>query len=64
MTSSQGVPLFQRLRNPNDKSKRLAMTGRVLGFRVLEHGLRWGFHARPRQTLEIVLADRLHFGRR
>src|SRR5258708_24244116 len=30
--------------------------------RMFEHGVRGGLHARPRKTLEVVLAHRLHLG--
>ena len=32
--------------------------------RVLEHGVRWRFYAGAGETLEVVLAHRLHLGRR
>ena len=62
-TEMAGCRFSIGLRNSHDKSMRLAMTLWVSRIRVLQHGVCGRLHAGPRETLEVVFAHRLHFGR-
>jgi hypothetical protein len=53
------VPLFHRVAELPRQEHAFGDDLRLSRIRLLEHGVRWGFHARARETLEVVLAHRL-----
>jgi len=56
-------PAQTGVRNPHDKSMRLAMTCGYRGVRVFEYGILGRLHSGARQALEVVLAHRQRFSR-
>ncbi|MGA8439244.1 MAG: hypothetical protein WB762_20735 [Candidatus Sulfotelmatobacter sp.] len=63
-TEMEGCRFSIGLRNSHDKSMRLANDLWLSRVRLFKHGVCRGLHSCARETLEVVLAHRLHLGGR